>query len=1046
MPVQQFKSIFTADARQYSQELSVLRQTTQGVIGDIRSSFVALAGMSFAGIGAKELVTDIIRLGAEMQQTKTAFEVMLGSAEKGSAIIAELNRFADVTPFDNDEVIRSGRLLLNAGVSTDQLSKKLTNLGNIAAGSQIPLVDMVAIYAKAANKGKVQAEELNQLSERGVPVMQAMATTLGRTTQQILDMGAKGQLSFGLLDEALSSLAEDGGKYFGLMEKQSQNLAGRWSSVSAAVRNAGIAIGEEAIPALSAALNEFSAALDEMAKSGELDKIVRETARSLGEIAQNLKNITVWMVKHQEQMKTIAGGALWIGVAMKAHAIIKGLAAGMVSLGAAHAAQAGAAAASAGATAAAGTAAAAASIKVGVLTKAFTGLGMVVGAASAMLATAFVGWQIGKVLGELMQLDEVFTRLILKKQGLTDAEIDSASSAGTLSPSIPKVDLAQAEREKSALEQRLQELAKIKLPTETADELAQSTPAIEGDLARVNQVLVQAQAESDKRLEELAATDDNIRSLLNQREALEKRLAGRQTAGERKRISAQIVEIETRTGEYQTRAEAEIAAIDDTKNKIAAAYRKLQDLRARQKEAEKNRTEVLPGTYNNAQVPGLDASYQQPTYEDDYRGEIEAASKDLERLNNLLLSQRKTGDEYKAAQAELAEYKAAAGVQRAETLSAADQFRADEQKRLHEEVAAHLAKLTKSETELKRAEWAKQVASYRDAYRDAGLETPEQTAALDQLEAEGYKAINEERRKKQQAMYDHMAKLTGSETDLKKRELQKQLDAYKAAGASQQQLARVQALGMLAIEREKNSKILAAHQAYIAARRNQAEASADMRVDRMVSQLNTAAEKIRTQLGKFDFSLGDDWKRLAGSARARAERRRQVAMDESIDAKMGVLAQGGRARFTAPERERIREREKLEERLANRERRAARIQEQAGANREQQRRQELDRAVADARKKLDAERRDGMSARRMAPQNPAQPSAPRKLQVPQSDQPPAQTRNIAIRQDGQQAPAGVASAAVQGVAGSVSYTPLLQQMLSEIQRLSQQVFVVKGGG
>lgn len=1052
MPAQNFKSIFTADASQYKNELSVLRRTTQGVVGDIRSSFVALAGLSFAGIGVKELVGDIIRLGAEMQQTRTAFEVMLGSAEKGSAVIAALNRFADVTPFDNAEVIRSGRLLLNAGVATDELSKKLTTLGNIAAGSQIPLVDMVAIYAKAANKGKVQAEELNQLSERGVPVMQALAATLGRTTQQILDMGAKGQLSFGLLDEALASLSDQGGKYFGLMEKQSQNLAGRWSTVTAAIRNTGVAIGEEAIPALSSALEDFSAALDEMGKSGELDKIVRDTAMSLGEIAKNLKDITLWMIKHQEQIKAIAGGALWIGVALKSRAIIMSLATGMAELAAAHAAQAGAAAASTVATGAAGTAAAAASIKVGALSMALKGTALAMGVVSAAFATAFVGWQIGKVLGELMKLDEVFTRLILKKQGLTDAEIDSASKGGSVEASMPKFDLAKAEKEKNELEQRLAKLAEIKLPTETDDELKLSTPALEAELKSVTDSIAKAQAGSDKRLEELAATDDKIRTLLTEREALERRLAGRHTASEREKITAQIGEIETNAGDYQKKAEAEIAAIDETAKKISSAYSKLQDLRARQKETEKKRTEYQPDPYGIQQNPGLDAPYQQPKAVDDYKGDIAEASAELESLLALQRSQRKTAAEYKAAREELADYKALAGVQKAESLTAAEKFRADEQKRLQEEVSAHMAKLTKSETELKRAEWAKQMASYRAAYKDAGMDSPGQTAALDKLEDAGYKAIDEERRKKQQAMYDHMAKLTGSETDLKLRELRKQLAEYKAAGASQQQLARIQALGLQAIEKDKNSKILSAYKAYLTARRNQAEAAADMRVDKMVRQLNQASEKIRAQLGGFDFSMDNEWRRLVGSSRARSDRRRQTAMDESIDAKMGNLAKGERVRFTRKEEDRIRERGGLERKLAANERRIGRTQEKVGDDRQQQRQQDLARATSDAWKKLVAERRGSLPAmpvRQPLPQ-PEQavplPQQPKKqLRVPQSEQDVPQTKNIAIRQDAREGGPGLGGAAIQAVSSAGSYAPLLTQMLTAIQQMSKQVFVVKGG-
>ena len=71
-----------------------------------------------------------------------------------------------------------------------------------------------------------------------------------------------------------------------------------------------------------------------------------------------------------------------------------------------------------------------------------------------------------------------------------------------------------------------------------------------------------------RRLEELAATDDKIRGgMLNEREALEKRLAGRHTAAEKEKITGKIAEIDTSTGEYQKRADAEIAALGGYREK-----------------------------------------------------------------------------------------------------------------------------------------------------------------------------------------------------------------------------------------------------------------------------------------------------------------------------------------------------------------------------------------------------------------------------------------------------------------------------------------------
>lgn len=1047
MPAQVFKSIFTADVSQYKGEIQVLKQTTQDVVGQIRGSWATLAGLGVAGFGVKELVGDIIRLGAEMQQTRTAFEVMLGSAEAAGKVIAELNYFADVTPFDNDEVIKSGRLLMNAGVATEDLSAKLTTLGDISAGAQVPLLDMVAIYAKAANKGKVQAEELNQLSERGVPVMQALAATLGRTTQEILDMGAKGQLSFALLDEALASLSAEGGRYFGLMDKQSQNLAGRWSVVTAEIRNTGIAIGEEAIPALSAALEDFAAALDEMSRSGELDTIVRDTAAALGEIANNLKEITVWMVKHQKAVKAIAGGAFWIGVAVKTRGIVMSLAKGLQGLAAAQAAQAGAAAASAAATAgasgatagmaaataAAGAAAEATAVKVGFLATALKGVGTAAAVAGSVLSTMFIGWQIGKALAEMLELEKVFTRMLARGRGLSDAEID-AGGVDQVTASIEAADLAAAEREKAELQARLAKLAEMGLPTETEAELSVDSSALEADLERINGRIAQAQEAGDQGLEQLAATDEQIKRLLDEREGLERRLAGRATAAERERITLQIGEIDAKAGEYRQKAEAEIAAIEDTEKRLKEAQAELvQAIRGKQEADERFKSKRSL------------ANSREFKARQEANSAVNDAQKKVNELRQLELAQRKTAEEYQAAQKAMEEYKASGRVQRAEELSAVDKFRAEEQKRLQEEVSAHLDRLTRGETELKRAEWAKQVASYREAFRKAGLDGPEKSARLDELEAAGYAAIDEERRKKQQGLHDHLAKLTLSETDQKKRELARQLEEYRKAGATQQQLARLQAAGLAQIEKDKNQKILTAQRQLETARRNLAESRADRRLEAMMRQLDAAGARLQKELGKFGFRQDEDWRQLAKNPRERRARRRQVQLDEQIEGKMAAAVRGERVRFTKAEQERIRERERIERRLAENERKRRREQRDADGRRQAGREKELARAAREAQQKLaEAQGRPAGAPRRQAAplqqRQPQRPQPEKPVEVPEKRPWLSELRS----ERPELRPGARPPDAIGALAGVKDYSGHLEQILRQMEVLNQRIFVVKG--
>jgi len=269
-----------------------------------------------------------------MQNTRLAFATMMGSAEEGNRVLATLNQFADITPFNNEEVIQAGRSLLNVGVQTGNLTSELTMLGDVASGAQAPLMDIVAIYAKAANKGKVQAEELNQMSERGIPVMQALAAVTGVTTAEVMKMGEKGLLSFGLLKDALRSLTDAGGQYAGLMEKQAFSLAGTWAGVGVELRNAGIEIGERAIPKLSQAVDELLTKLKEMKASGELDTMIEGAVAALTTVAGALKDLTVFVAENRERLGKLGVGIGLAVMVSKATKMLTGLAAMVTALSA----------------------------------------------------------------------------------------------------------------------------------------------------------------------------------------------------------------------------------------------------------------------------------------------------------------------------------------------------------------------------------------------------------------------------------------------------------------------------------------------------------------------------------------------------------------------------------------------------------------------------------------------------------------------------------------------------------------------------------------
>ena len=191
---------------------------------------VAGAAIAFAGKKALDSASDY-------QQARIAFDTMLGSAEKGQKMMKELSEFAKKTPFDLPQVVEGAKSLLAYGISADKIIPSFNALGNIAAGvGRDKLPQLTLAFGQVRTAGKLTGMELRQFTEAGVPLLDALAAQSGKTASQVkADMESGIAPSFEEVEKALFSMSENGGKFYNLMEKQSQTFAGRMSNIGDSV-------------------------------------------------------------------------------------------------------------------------------------------------------------------------------------------------------------------------------------------------------------------------------------------------------------------------------------------------------------------------------------------------------------------------------------------------------------------------------------------------------------------------------------------------------------------------------------------------------------------------------------------------------------------------------------------------------------------------------------------------------------------------------------------------------------------------------------------
>ena len=223
----------------------------QGSMNSFGKSVIGVAAKIGAAIGGLQFFKTGIGLAAQLEQDKIAIKSFTGSVESANALIQQIRTFAASTPFQLNDLISASKQLLAFGVSADKVTGTLHVLGNLAAASGANIGDLAQIFGKIKSQGKVMGETLNQLAERGIPVITALAEHFEVPEEAIRKMVSEGKVSFQDFQQAMQALGGEGGKFGNLMAEQADTLSGKWSTFKDKVNDLAISIGEFLIPVIN---------------------------------------------------------------------------------------------------------------------------------------------------------------------------------------------------------------------------------------------------------------------------------------------------------------------------------------------------------------------------------------------------------------------------------------------------------------------------------------------------------------------------------------------------------------------------------------------------------------------------------------------------------------------------------------------------------------------------------------------------------------------------------------------------------------------------
>ncbi|MCR6649701.1 MAG: tape measure protein [Cellulomonas sp.] len=252
----------TAAEKQVAATSKEASAQTTSALGSIGSTLGRLTGYAGFGLLAKQVWDTGVGFHEFTQNTQVALATLLGTDAAAKDFLATILEFAKTTPYAFTDLTAQAQKLITYGFQTEQIVPILTAVGDAATGmgKGVEGIDnIIRALGQTNTKGRLQSEELLQLSENGVNGLKILANQAGMTTLEYQKLITKGLIPAETAIAGIVTGMEEGtdgingqtAAFGGLMEKikGSGGITATLDSARTGFRNAAAAVTDSLVPA-----------------------------------------------------------------------------------------------------------------------------------------------------------------------------------------------------------------------------------------------------------------------------------------------------------------------------------------------------------------------------------------------------------------------------------------------------------------------------------------------------------------------------------------------------------------------------------------------------------------------------------------------------------------------------------------------------------------------------------------------------------------------------------------------------------------------------
>lgn len=203
------------------------------------------AGGIFAASQISEFINKIVAARGEIESLQISFETLAG-ASAGNKLFSQIREFAVQTPMMLKDLAAGAQTMLAFNIATEKVMPILKAIGDISMGDAQKFNSLSLAFSQMSATGKLMGQDLLQMINAGFNPLSVISEKTGKSIGELKTEMEAGKISTDMVTEAFISATSEGGKFYGMLEKQSHGINGAISNLQGAIDDMFNDLGEKA--------------------------------------------------------------------------------------------------------------------------------------------------------------------------------------------------------------------------------------------------------------------------------------------------------------------------------------------------------------------------------------------------------------------------------------------------------------------------------------------------------------------------------------------------------------------------------------------------------------------------------------------------------------------------------------------------------------------------------------------------------------------------------------------------------------------------------